>query len=103
MAPKPKKIGFTKTIKKMFKPGGKFSTPTKRKENAKPTDFLLQKERKFPYKFGGKPNARLLQAAIRRAKQTNRPGVARRATTMLNKLKNAKKTRKPLNKTRGKK
>ncbi len=78
---------FTPKIKKLFSRGGKYSTPEKRREEAKRGDFLMPGERKFPYKVGGKPSRRLLGAAVRRAKQYGYESVAKKAEGMLAKMK----------------
>ncbi len=78
---------FTPRIKKLFARGGKYSTPAQRREEAKRGDFLMPGERKFPYKVGGKPNRRLLMAAVRRAKQYGYDSVAKKAEGMLSKMK----------------
>jgi len=61
------------------KRGGKYSTPKRRRERAKASDFLLPKERKFPYKIGGKISCKLLLAAIRRGGQHGYPEVQAKA------------------------
>ncbi len=61
---------------------GKFGTPKRRKE-APATDFLMPKQRKFPYKVNGKIDKRLLIAAIHRAGQYGYKGVELRAQRIL--------------------
>ena len=77
---------FTKTLKKFFKPGGKLSTKKKR-EKLPAKYFLLPGQRKYPYinPNTGKPSARLLTAAYRRARQYKNYKVAAKAARLLKK------------------
>jgi hypothetical protein len=70
---------FTGKVKEAFEPGGKFSTEKQRREKAKPSDFLMPAQRKFPYKINGKVSCPLLRAAMVRAGQTGRTDVEARA------------------------
>ena len=65
-----------------FASGGKYSTPAKRQEDAKPSDFLMPSERKYPYKIAGKISCNLLKAAISRAAQNNESGVKAKAESL---------------------
>ena len=70
---------FTSGVEKLFEHGGKYSTPKQRREKAKVSDFLLPKERKYPYKVNGKISCKLLRAAITRAGQYKETSVQKRA------------------------
>jgi len=77
------KRGFTELERKAVEEG-KYSTPKKRRTMAKASDFLLPKERKFPYKIRGKISCPLLRAAIRRAAQHGYPQVEAKARRLYN-------------------
>ncbi|MCD6412401.1 hypothetical protein J7K91_01845 [bacterium] len=77
------KRGFTELERRAIE-RGKYSTPKRRRERAKASDFLLPKERKFPYKIRGAISCPLLRAAIRRAAQHGYPQVEAKARRLYN-------------------
>lgn len=75
---------FNKKEDASFESGGKYSTPEKRKTEAKSSDFLMPAERKYPYKEGGKISCNLLKAAMSRAGQNKEASVEARAKELFN-------------------
>lgn len=64
-----------------FASGGNYSTPAARRKDDS-GDFLLPKERKYPYKINGKISCKLLRAAMSRAGEYGQADVAKRAKAL---------------------
>ena len=69
------KVAFGTKENKAFGHHGIYSTEKQRRERASASDFLLPKERKYPYKLNGKIDCKLLLAAIHRAGQYHESAV----------------------------
>ena len=58
---------------------------SKKRDDMPESDFLEPKEKKYPWKLGGKPSRKMLLAAMRRATMQGDSAIASKAKSLLKK------------------